>query len=299
MSTKETDPTPIIAEERSYWHELDLIGWKVYGWDYKDSCSYFDSSGRKFDLTGTQHDDIVKALAAEQSRRESAELERDEALQKCLSAETCSTLSKERISRLAAKLVDAGNLCERQIMRIRTLQSVCGEAYQLAGTVGAPVKALDNLSAAANGEPIPHETFLPVTDLDCSRISELTAQLEQLTASEQRMWVARDEAVEKSIAAELALARMREVVEREGVHAIRCAWHQVTVGIYGEVFFTLTGKPCDCWRSRLLASLPLPVSGLADAARAAVESWQKKWRGSPGEDIMNALDALAAAWGKV
>ena len=29
-----------------------------------------------------------------------------------------------------------------------SLQQVCGEAYQLAGTVGAPVKALDNLAAA-------------------------------------------------------------------------------------------------------------------------------------------------------
>lgn len=46
--------------------------------------------------------------------------------------------------------------------RVKTLQTVCGEAYQLAGVYDAPVEALDNLSAAANGKPIPHETFLPV-----------------------------------------------------------------------------------------------------------------------------------------
>ena len=51
--------------------------------------------------------------------------------------------------------------------RVKVLQRVCGEAYQLAGAVGAPVEALDNLSAAANGEPIPHETFLPVRPEDC------------------------------------------------------------------------------------------------------------------------------------
>lgn len=42
------------------------------------------------------------------------------------------------------------------------LRAVCAEAYQLAGMLDAPVEALDNLIAAANGEPLPHETFLPV-----------------------------------------------------------------------------------------------------------------------------------------
>ncbi len=50
--------------------------------------------------------------------------------------------------------------------RISVLEQVCAEAYQLAGTVGAPVKALDNLAAAAAGKPIPHETFLPVPTAD-------------------------------------------------------------------------------------------------------------------------------------
>ena len=36
--------------------------------------------------------------------------------------------------------------------RIAILEQVCAEAYQLAGAVGAPEKALDNLAAAAEGQ---------------------------------------------------------------------------------------------------------------------------------------------------
>jgi hypothetical protein len=50
---------------------------------------------------------------------------------------------------------------------IERLRLVCAEAYQLAGEVGAPVRVLDNLSAAADGRPLPHETFLPVTLAEC------------------------------------------------------------------------------------------------------------------------------------
>lgn len=46
--------------------------------------------------------------------------------------------------------------------QIEELRIVCGEAYQLAGAYDADELALDNLSAAANGDPIPHKSFLPV-----------------------------------------------------------------------------------------------------------------------------------------
>lgn len=69
---------------------------------------------------------------------------------------------------------------ERDIVDLRSqlaaVRSVCGEAYQLAGAVGAPVKVLDNLSAAMGGMPIPHETFLPVLDTDCSAVREAAAR---------------------------------------------------------------------------------------------------------------------------
>ena len=50
--------------------------------------------------------------------------------------------------------------------------NVCAAAYQLAGAVGAPEKALDNLAAAANGKPIPHATFLPVSAADCDELAD-------------------------------------------------------------------------------------------------------------------------------
>ena len=55
--------------------------------------------------------------------------------------------------------------------RISVLERDCAEAYQLAGAVGAPEKALDNLAAAAAGEPIPHSTFLPVSAADCDELA--------------------------------------------------------------------------------------------------------------------------------
>lgn len=55
--------------------------------------------------------------------------------------------------------------------RVSVLEQVCAEVYQLAGTVGAAEKALDNLAAAAGGEPIPHATFLPVSAADCDDLA--------------------------------------------------------------------------------------------------------------------------------
>ena len=51
--------------------------------------------------------------------------------------------------------------------RISILEQVCAEAYQPAGAVGAPEKVLDNLAAAAEGMPVPHATFLPISAADC------------------------------------------------------------------------------------------------------------------------------------
>ena len=64
--------------------------------------------------------------------------------------------------------VENGNTRIRDLeRRVATLERVCAEAYQLAGAVGAPERALDNLAAAAEGRPIPHATFLPVSAADC------------------------------------------------------------------------------------------------------------------------------------
>lgn len=67
------------------------------------------------------------------------------------------------------------------------LRSVCAEAYQLAAALNAPVEALGNLSAAANGEQLPHATLLPVTAVAdvVSQRDELLAALEALCDPEQ------------------------------------------------------------------------------------------------------------------
>lgn len=64
--------------------------------------------------------------------------------------------------------------------RVDDLARVCAEAYQFAGEVGAPERVLDNLSAAAEGQPIPHESMLPVLADECDAISELRSKLEQV-----------------------------------------------------------------------------------------------------------------------
>ena len=71
--------------------------------------------------------------------------------------------------------VESRNTRTQLKRRIAILQQVCTEAYQLAGAVGAPEKALDNLSAAANGKPIPHATFLPVSAADCNELTDAEA----------------------------------------------------------------------------------------------------------------------------
>jgi hypothetical protein len=64
--------------------------------------------------------------------------------------------------------------------RIDDLERVCAEAYQFAGAVGAPERVLDNLSAGADGQPIPHESILPVTAEECDAFSDLRSKLDRV-----------------------------------------------------------------------------------------------------------------------
>jgi hypothetical protein len=41
------------------------------------------------------------------------------------------------------------------------LRQLCAELYQVAGALGADARVLDNLWAAAEGKPLPHESLLP------------------------------------------------------------------------------------------------------------------------------------------
>ncbi len=64
--------------------------------------------------------------------------------------------------------------------RVRDLERVCGEAYQLAGAIGAPERVLDVLAAAAGGKPIPQESFLPIAADDCDEIRALHERLDEV-----------------------------------------------------------------------------------------------------------------------
>ena len=68
-------------------------------------------------------------------------------------------------------------------LEIERLRRVCAEAYQLAGTVGAPERVLDTLAAAAAGRPLPHESFLPVAAEECDEVAELRRRLDQVRSA--------------------------------------------------------------------------------------------------------------------
>ena len=64
--------------------------------------------------------------------------------------------------------------------RIALLEQVCAEAYQFAGTVGAPVRVLDNLAAAVDGRSLPHDSFLPIAAEECDEVAERQRALERV-----------------------------------------------------------------------------------------------------------------------
>ena len=68
-------------------------------------------------------------------------------------------------------------------LEIDRLRRVCAEAYQLAGAVGAPVRVLDILAAAAEGRPLPCESFLPVAAEECDEVADLQRRLDQVRSA--------------------------------------------------------------------------------------------------------------------
>jgi len=71
--------------------------------------------------------------------------------------------------------------------RVKELQGVCAEAYQFAGAYNAPAEVLDNLAAAAAGDPLPHKTFLPVIAAD---VDSLREELESRIENEHELFLA-------------------------------------------------------------------------------------------------------------
>jgi hypothetical protein len=64
--------------------------------------------------------------------------------------------------------------------RVQALEELCAEVYQFAGEVGAPVRFLDALWAAAQGEPLPRDERLPVRAEECTEVAALQRQLDDI-----------------------------------------------------------------------------------------------------------------------
>lgn len=70
--------------------------------------------------------------------------------------------ARDIVERLRDRSVDVKDAADAAA-EIDRLRRVCAEAYQFAGTFGAPVRVLDQLQAAAEGRVLPHESILPVS----------------------------------------------------------------------------------------------------------------------------------------
>ena len=55
--------------------------------------------------------------------------------------------------------------------RVKELEYLCAELYQVAGEIGAPVRILDALDAAQSGRPLPKVEILPfsVSELESDK----------------------------------------------------------------------------------------------------------------------------------
>jgi len=51
----------LVESSFKWWKELaDAIGWKIQGFTYKHSCSFYDSANEVVTLSGTQGKDLRK-----------------------------------------------------------------------------------------------------------------------------------------------------------------------------------------------------------------------------------------------
>jgi hypothetical protein len=64
--------------------------------------------------------------------------------------------------------------------RVEELESLCGELYQVLGTVGAPIRVLDKVSAAAAGKAIPDLDLLPIGEMDFDEIRERQETIDEI-----------------------------------------------------------------------------------------------------------------------
>jgi hypothetical protein len=52
-----------IMADHDYWQELSgLVGWSLMGFTFRSGATYVDSHGATIRLTGSQKDDLMRAL---------------------------------------------------------------------------------------------------------------------------------------------------------------------------------------------------------------------------------------------
>ena len=60
--------------------------------------------------------------------------------------------------------------CERLREKVEQIMGLAAELYQVLGALDADDKVLDQVSAAAHGNPLPHDTLLPFTSDEHERL---------------------------------------------------------------------------------------------------------------------------------
>ncbi len=71
---------------------------------------------------------------------------------------------------MVTRLVEAGLRS-----RVAALEQVCADLYQVAGAIGAPVRVLDQLAAAAAGKDLPYASVLPFDAAECEPLPSAAA----------------------------------------------------------------------------------------------------------------------------
>jgi len=140
---------------------LDNLRNEIDGQKNKN-CSHPPTRKGPWDISG-----LRKHLTRIYAREEIATLDDFTQDWTCMEIKQVDKTTEEqkdaRIAELEKQLKDASDLVIEQQRTINTLRTVCGEAYELAGSYEkVHLQALDNLYAASIGQPLPHPTFLPI-----------------------------------------------------------------------------------------------------------------------------------------
>lgn len=113
--------------------------------------------------------------------------------------------------------------CRKMAVKVNRLESICAQAYQLAGVCGAPLRVMNRLSAAANGDP-GKRSFLPIRDEDLeigrekivlkAEISHLKSQLAEYEGLRDQMNWQSEQDAQALYEREEEISRLTARVER-------------------------------------------------------------------------------------